>query len=36
MWEDYPRAILGTPDRWHRRMFTQPGVSFAASDTLTG
>ena len=18
MWEDYPRALLGTPDRWHR------------------
>lgn len=27
MWEDYPRAILGTPDRWARGMFTAPGVS---------
>jgi flavin-dependent dehydrogenase len=24
MFEDYPRAILGTPDRWHRRMLTPP------------
>jgi geranylgeranyl reductase family protein len=26
MWEDYPRAILGTPDRWHRGAFTKPGA----------
>ncbi|MFM8237443.1 MAG: geranylgeranyl reductase family protein [Actinomycetota bacterium] len=26
MWEDYPRAILGTPDRWHRGMLTPPGA----------
>jgi len=26
MWEDYPRAILTTPDRWHRGAFTTPGA----------
>jgi menaquinone-9 beta-reductase len=26
MWEDYPRAILGTPDRWHRGAMTAPGA----------
>jgi geranylgeranyl reductase family protein len=26
MWEDYPRALLGTPDRWHRGVFTAPGA----------
>jgi geranylgeranyl reductase family protein len=26
MWEDYPRAILTTPDRWHRRAFASPGA----------
>jgi geranylgeranyl reductase family protein len=26
MWEDYPRALLGTPDRWHRRAFSTPGA----------
>jgi geranylgeranyl reductase family protein len=26
MFEDYPRAILTTPDRWSRRMFTAPGA----------
>jgi flavin-dependent dehydrogenase len=26
MWEDYPRAVLGTPDRWHRGMFGSPGA----------
>jgi geranylgeranyl reductase family protein len=26
MWEDYPRAILGTPDRWHRGTMTAPGA----------
>ena len=26
MWEDYPRAILGTPDRWHRKMLTAAGA----------
>ncbi len=26
MFEDYPRAILATPDRWHRHMLTPPGA----------
>jgi flavin-dependent dehydrogenase len=26
MWEDYPRAILGTPDRWRPGAFTTPGA----------
>jgi flavin-dependent dehydrogenase len=26
MWEDYPRAILGTPDRWRRGAFTDRGA----------
>lgn len=26
LWEDYPRALLATPRRWHRRMFTGPGA----------
>ncbi len=26
MWEDYPRAILGTPDRWRRGMLRAPGA----------
>ncbi|HET6873996.1 MAG TPA: geranylgeranyl reductase family protein [Acidimicrobiales bacterium] len=26
MFEDYPRAALVTPHRWHRRMFTSPGA----------
>ncbi len=26
MWEDYPRAILGTPDRWRRNMLTTAGA----------
>jgi len=26
MWEDYPRAILTTPDRWHRGAFGAPGA----------
>ena len=26
MWEDYPRAILTTPDRWHRGVFVTPGA----------
>jgi geranylgeranyl reductase family protein len=26
MWESYPRAVLGTPDRWHRNMLTAPGA----------
>ena len=26
MWEDYPRALLATPDRWKRGMFCAPGA----------
>jgi 2-polyprenyl-6-methoxyphenol hydroxylase-like FAD-dependent oxidoreductase len=26
LFEDYPRALLGTPWRWHRGMFTGPGA----------
>ena len=26
MWEDYPRAILTTPDRWQHGAFTSPGA----------
>lgn len=26
MFEDYPRAVLATPHRWHRRMFSRPGA----------
>ena len=26
MFEDYPRALLGTPDRWRRGAFTPPGA----------
>ena len=33
MFEDYPRALLFTPDRWHRGMFTAPGAYRAS--TLT-
>lgn len=33
MWEDYPRALLGTPDRWRRGMFTAPGAALSTSDT---
>jgi geranylgeranyl reductase family protein len=32
MWEDYPRALLGTPDRWRRGVFTTPGAAFSATD----
>ncbi len=33
MWEDYPRALLGTPDRWHRGVFTAPGAALSPPDT---
>lgn len=33
MWEDYPRALLGTPDRWRRGMFTEPGAALSTPDT---
>jgi geranylgeranyl reductase family protein len=26
MWEDYPRALLGTPDRWHRGALNAAGA----------
>ena len=26
MFEDYPRAVLATPHRWHRRLFSSPGA----------
>jgi flavin-dependent dehydrogenase len=26
LFEDYPRAVLATPRRWHRGMFTGPGA----------
>jgi geranylgeranyl reductase family protein len=26
LFEDYPRALLATPHRWHRRMLTGPGA----------
>src|SRR5262249_39314885 len=33
MWEDYPRALLFTPRRWHRRMFESTGAySLQSSD----
>ena len=35
MWEDYPRAILATPDRWRRGVFTAPGAAFTTPDTGT-
>lgn len=31
MFEDYPRAILATPDRWHRQMLTPPGAYVRAT-----
>ncbi len=33
MWEDYPRALLGTPDRWRRGALTAPGAALATPDT---
>jgi geranylgeranyl reductase family protein len=30
MFEDYPRAVIFTPDRWRRGMFTPPGAYRAA------
>jgi geranylgeranyl reductase family protein len=29
LFEDYPRALVLTPDRWHRKMFTSPGAFVA-------
>jgi flavin-dependent dehydrogenase len=33
MFEGYPRAVLLTPDRWHRRRFTAPGAYTGAPRT---
>jgi hypothetical protein len=35
MWEDYPRALLGTPDRWRRGAMRAPGAAFALPDART-
>jgi hypothetical protein len=32
MCEDYPRALLGTPDRWRRGVFRTPGAAFTFPD----
>jgi flavin-dependent dehydrogenase len=32
MYEDYPRALLLTPRRWHRGMFSGPGAYRSESD----
>ena len=32
MWEDYPRALLGTPDRWRPGAMHAPGAAFASQD----
>jgi geranylgeranyl reductase family protein len=32
MFEDYPRAVLATPRRWHRGMLTGPGAFRPATD----
>ena len=29
---DYPRAVVATPDRWHRGAFTVPGAAFTTPD----
>jgi flavin-dependent dehydrogenase len=34
LFEDYPRALLLTPERWHRGMFTRPGA-YRANDEVT-
>ena len=26
LFEDYPRAVIATPRRWHRGMFSGPGA----------
>jgi len=35
LFEDYPRALILTPDRWHRNMFTGPGA-FQPGSSPTG
>jgi flavin-dependent dehydrogenase len=32
LFEDYPRALLLTPERWHRGMFTGPGAYRATAE----
>ena len=32
LFEDYPRAVLGTPHRWERDVFTRPGAYRAAAE----
>ena len=34
MFEDYPRAMVATPRRWHRGMFTGPGAFRAERTTI--
>jgi geranylgeranyl reductase family protein len=34
MWEDYPRALLGTPDRWRRATFRAPGAWNVTSSSV--
>lgn len=36
MFEDYPRAIIATPRRWHRGMFSGPGAELDGSAGLGG
>jgi geranylgeranyl reductase family protein len=36
MFEDYPRAALLTPSRWHRRTFTPPGAYSRPDQTVPG
>ncbi len=31
LFEDYPRAVVATPRRWHRRVFTSPGAYVAST-----
>lgn len=35
LFEDYPRASLVTPGRWHRRLFTSPGAFVESDRTAT-
>ena len=36
MFEDYPRALLFTPRRWRRRMFTRPGAYASVAADVAG
>ncbi len=36
MFEDYPRAVLFTPRRWRRRMFTRPGAYASITPDVAG